>query len=75
MVAIRILAAVFLLFLLDVLFIVFLGVGHKSKDEKKSSTKEYRKLWAQSFTCLMADLRQDINRVSAFSRCLNGTFP
>ena len=29
----------------------------------------------QSFTSLMADLRQDINRVSSFSRCLNGTFP
>ena len=28
---------------------------------------------AQSFTSLMAD--QDINRVSSFSRCLNGTFP
>ena len=24
---------------------------------------------------LMADLRQNINRVSSFSRCLNGTFP
>ena len=32
-------------------------------------------LRAQSFTSLMADLRQDINRVSSFSRCLNGTFP
>ena len=30
---------------------------------------------SQSFTSLMADLRQDINRVSSFSRCLNGTFP
>ena len=30
---------------------------------------------AQSFTSLMADLRQDINRVSPFSRSLNGTFP
>ena len=30
---------------------------------------------AQSFTSLMADLRQDINRVSLFSRWyLNGTF-
>ena len=29
----------------------------------------------QSFTSLMADHRQDINRVSSFSRCLNGTFP
>ena len=28
---------------------------------------------AQSFTSLMADLLQD--RVSSFSRCLNGTFP
>ena len=31
---------------------------------------------SQSFTSLMADLRQDINIVSSFSRmCLNGTFP
>ena len=30
---------------------------------------------SQSITFLMADLRQDINRVSSFSRCLNGTFP
>ena len=30
---------------------------------------------AQSFTSLMADLHQDINRVSSFSRCCNGTFP
>ena len=29
----------------------------------------------QSFTSLMADLRQDLNRVSSSSRCLNGTFP
>ena len=29
----------------------------------------------QSFTSLMADLRQDINKVSSFSLCLNGTFP
>ena len=32
-------------------------------------------LWAQSFTSLMQDLRQDINRVSSFSRCFSGTFP
>ena len=30
---------------------------------------------SQSFTSLMADLCQDISRVSSFSRCLNGTFP
>ena len=30
---------------------------------------------SQSFTSLMADLHPDINRVSSFSRCLNGTFP
>ena len=29
---------------------------------------------AQSFTTLMADLRQDMNIVSLFSRCLNGIF-
>ena len=32
-------------------------------------------LGSQSFTSLMAVLRQDINWVSSFSRCLNGTFP
>ena len=31
--------------------------------------------WAQSFTLLKADLRQDINGGFAFSRCLDGTFP
>ena len=31
--------------------------------------------WSQSFTSLMADLRQGINRVASFSGCLNGTFP
>ena len=30
---------------------------------------------SQSFTSLMTDLCQDINRVSSFSRCLNETFP
>ena len=30
---------------------------------------------AQSFTSLMVDLCLDINRISSFSRCLNGTFP
>ena len=30
---------------------------------------------AQSFTSLKADLRQDIKRGFAFSRCFNGTFP
>ena len=33
------------------------------------------KLEAQSFTSLMADLCQDISRVSLPIRCLNGTFP
>ena len=32
-------------------------------------------LGAQLFTSLMADLHQDINCVSSFSGCLNGTFP
>ena len=32
-------------------------------------------LRSQSFTSLMADLRQDTNRGFAFSRCLNGIFP
>ena len=29
---------------------------------------------AQSFTSLIADLRQNINKVSSFNRCHNGTF-
>ena len=38
MLAFRIIAAIFLLFLLGVLLIVFfLGVGHKSKNEKSST--------------------------------------
>ena len=32
-------------------------------------------LRSQSFTSLMVDLPQDINRVFSFSRCPNGTFP
>ena len=30
---------------------------------------------SQSFISLVADLRQDINRVSSFNRCLNESFP
>ena len=30
---------------------------------------------AQSFTSLMADLRQELNRLSSFNRCLNVKFP
>ena len=37
-------------------------------------TKSVFKLWAQSYTSLMADLCQDMNGGFAFSRCLNGTF-
>ena len=43
----------------------------KDKDKNKI-THSFR---AHSFMSLMADLRQDINRVSSFIRCLNGTFP
>ena len=32
-------------------------------------------LRSQSFTSLMADLQQDMNRFSSFNRCLNGKFP
>ena len=42
---------------------------------KISSWGRIKPLRFQSFTSLMADLYQDINRVSSFSRCLNGTFP
>ena len=37
------------------------------------SIDDFIKLRSQSFTSLIADLRQDIKRVSSFSRCLNGT--
>ena len=47
--------------------------------EYQSTEKLRKKIvlvkWAQSFTSLMADLRQDINGVSSFRRCLNRTFP
>ena len=42
---------------------------------KISSWGRIKPLRFQSFTSLMADLYQDINRVSSFSRGLNGTFP
>ena len=42
---------------------------------KISSWGRIKPLRFQSFTSLMVDLYQDINRVSSFSRCLNGTFP
>ena len=40
-----------------------------------SLTRSKRRFWYQSFISLMADLRQVINSVSSFSRCLNGKFP
>ena len=40
-----------------------------------STKEEISKLRSQSFTSLMANLHQDINRVSSFSRCINGTLP
>ena len=39
------------------------------------SEDAYTVLWAQSFTSLMADIHQDISRVSSFSWRLNGKFP
>ena len=42
---------------------------------KISSWGRIKPLRFQSFTSLMADLYQYINRVSSYSRCLNGTFP
>ena len=48
-----------------------------SSDGSGISTRNwiFRAQGAQSFTSLTADLRQDINRVSSFIMCLNGTFP
>ena len=51
------------------------------KDIAAYIKKEYEKKyapsfhWSQSFTSLIADLRQDINRVSSFSRFINETYP
>ena len=44
---------------------------------EKTTDSVYTKkiLRAQSLTSLMANLPQDINKVSSFNRCLNGTFP
>ena len=42
--------------------------------QQKQIQEQLNKLRAQSFTSLMAYLHQDINRVSSFSSCLNGTF-
>ena len=46
-------------------------------DREAAGSKGARKdlLRDQSFTSLMADLRQNINLVFSFSRCLNGNFP
>ena len=41
----------------------------------KPELKDRLLLGAQSFTSLMVDLCQDINRVSSFGRWLNGIFP
>ena len=46
--------------------------GSSRIEVEKNNAKQLR---SQSFTSLMADLRQDINKVSSYSRCLNGTFP
>ena len=56
-------------------------VKENTKGEKISKLRNAKaaarslELRSQSFTSLMADLRQDINGVFSFSRCLNGTFP
>ena len=57
----------------------------KSKIDIKQHEQEIRtlinnnkqlteQLGMQSFTSLIEDLRQEMNRVSSFRRCLNGTF-
>ena len=62
------------------------GDGHQCKHCKKcfgnqpmlnKHVKEEHKehIGHNHLLLLMADLRQDIKRVSSFSRCLNGTFP
>ena len=47
---------------------------HRIKENGKKGTYSMF-LWVKSFTSLMADLSQDINRVFSFIRCLNRTFP
>ena len=49
------------------------GIFSSEQDENSQVNEEFG-FRSQSFTFLMAD-RQDINRVSSFSRCFNGTFP
>ena len=46
-----------------------------NRQATKTKQTEKKKLRYQSFTSLMANLRQDINRVSSFRRYLNGPFP
>ena len=48
---------------------------HLHSEDQANVIIRFQTLWTQSFTSKMADLCQDINTVSSFSTCLNGTFP
>ena len=50
-------------------------VGNKCDNEKQRIVEEKDASRAQSFTSLMADLRQDIKVFFHLAWCLNGTFP
>ena len=52
-----------------------LGSRNSNSPETEGEVEEDLTLRYQSFTSLMADLRQDINRVASFSMCLYGSFP
>ena len=58
-----------------VIFGILLYIIRKQQKLQEQAKNDDQELGAQSFTSLMADLRQDINSVSSFTRCLNGTFP
>ena len=59
---------------ININFALFSRVSKYEWTSKIESELEKNTLGAQSFTSLMANLRQDINEISSFSKSLNGTF-
>ena len=53
----------------------YTDASKRKKEEESKNMLEPIKSRSQWFTSLMAELRQDIKRVSSFSRCLNEIFP
>ena len=62
-------------FMPNMVFVTCYIFSEHFKNKIKGLNHQFPKLGPKSFTSLMADLRRDINRVSSFSRCLNGAFP